>query len=37
MEHGSLIGKSAQVERDESAPGWASGYNVRDLKRITTV
>jgi hypothetical protein len=31
MEHGSLIATPAQVERDESAPGWANGYNVEDL------
>ncbi len=37
MEHGSLIGTPAQVERDESAPGWANGYNVEDLKRITAL
>jgi hypothetical protein len=37
MEHGSLIGTPAQVERDESAPSWANGYNVEDLKRITTL
>jgi hypothetical protein len=36
MEHGSLIDKPAQVERDESGPAWASG-NVEDLKRITTL
>jgi hypothetical protein len=28
---------TAQVERDESAPAWAQGYNVEDLKRITTL
>jgi hypothetical protein len=32
-----LIDKPAHVERDESAPGWANGYNVQDLKRITTL
>jgi len=37
MEHGSSIGTPAGVERDESAPGWASGYNVADLGRITTL
>jgi aspartyl/asparaginyl beta-hydroxylase len=37
MERGSLIDKPAQVERDESAPDWANGYNVEDLKRITTL
>lgn len=37
MQHGSLIDKPAQVERDESGPAWASGYNVEDLKRITTL
>jgi hypothetical protein len=37
MEHGRLIDKPARVERDESAPDWAKGYNVEDLKRITTV
>jgi len=37
MEHRSLIATPAQVERDESVPGWASGYNVEDLKRITTL
>jgi hypothetical protein len=25
------------VERDESAPGWANGYSVEDLKRVTTL
>jgi hypothetical protein len=33
MERGSLIDRPAQVERDESAPDWANGYNVEDLKR----
>jgi hypothetical protein len=37
MEHGGLIGTPAQVERDESAPDWARGYKVEDLKRITTL
>jgi hypothetical protein len=37
MEHRSLIPTPAQVERDESAPAWADGYNVEDLKRITTL
>jgi hypothetical protein len=37
MEHGRFIDKPAQVERDESAPDWAKGYKVEDLKRITTV
>jgi hypothetical protein len=37
MERGSLIDTPAQVERDESAPDWANGYNVEDLKRITTL
>jgi hypothetical protein len=37
MEHGRFIDKPAQVERDESAPAWAKGYDVEDLKRITTV
>jgi hypothetical protein len=37
MEHGSLIDTPAQVERDESAPDWANGYDVDDLKRITTL
>jgi len=32
-----LIDKPAKVERDESAPAWANGYNVEDLKRITTL
>jgi hypothetical protein len=27
----------AQVERDERAPGWAGGYDVEDLKRVTTL
>jgi hypothetical protein len=37
MEHRSLIATPAQVERDESVRGWANGYNVNDLKRITTL
>jgi hypothetical protein len=37
MGSGSLIDKSAQAERDESAPDWAKGYDVEDLKRITTL
>jgi hypothetical protein len=37
MEHGGLIGTPAQVERDESAPDWARGYELEDLKRITTL
>jgi hypothetical protein len=37
MEHRSLIATPAQVERDESGPGWANGYNVEHLKRIATL
>jgi hypothetical protein len=37
MEHGSLINHPAEVVRDASAPDWANGYNVEDLKRITTL
>jgi hypothetical protein len=37
MEHGSLTDKPAQVERDDSAPDWAKGYKLEDLKRITTL
>jgi len=32
-----LIDQPAQADRDESAPGWAQGYGVEDLKRITTL
>jgi hypothetical protein len=32
-----LIDKPVQVERDESAPGWAEGYDVEDLKRVTSL
>ncbi len=37
MEHGSLIDHPAEVVRDASAPDWANGYKVEDLKRITTL
>jgi Aspartyl/Asparaginyl beta-hydroxylase len=29
--------RGAEVVRDESAPNWAKGYSVEDLKRITTL
>jgi hypothetical protein len=37
MERGSLIDKFARVERDESAPDWARGYKLEDVRRITTL
>jgi hypothetical protein len=37
VERDSLIDNPAQVERDESAPEWAKGYSVEDLKRITAL
>jgi hypothetical protein len=37
MARGNLIDKPAQVERDKSAPSWAQGCKVEDLKRITTL
>jgi Aspartyl/Asparaginyl beta-hydroxylase len=37
MKRGSLIDKPAQVERDESAPDWAKGYKLEDLRRVTTL